>query len=387
MSIPKLVLDPRNDEELLEQCKARILELTEGVVNDFRIGSPLLVLLETMILVCAETLWFLNMLPEALAIEVFRLSGISRDLGTPARGKLTFLLSASRLTPFVVYQGYSVIHQAADQTSTTYVTTQELIIPAGDTVGTVDAVCSTVGSVYNIQPLAIFQSQTGLSGVQQVYNPEAFQGGTDLEPIEATIERASRVLRTRNILVSISDYEARAVELLGGRALCVPLLSSDKVQEKPGQVHLFLCDDLGEPVAPSVCANLRSVMLPETFAASQLWVSGYEREPLNIEVTVRSDVADIADRIYASLSSYLSPLSYPWGSTVLVQEINYQVRSTEGVDLVYGCLINGEQSSLPLGERWHCPQLGELTVNILDSLGTIKDVQYRGDVLIFSNEE
>ena len=385
--IPKLILDPRNDEELLDQCIARVLELTQGVVNDFRIGSPLLVLLETLILVCAETLWFMNMLPEALAIEVFRLSGVSRDLGTQARGKLTFLLSASRLTPFVIYQGYSVTYTAANQQAVQYITTEEIIIPAGDTAGTANAICSQVGSVYNVQPLAIFQTQTGLTGVSQVYNPEAFQGGTDLEEITDTIDRASRVLRTRNILVSISDYEARAEELIGGRALCVPLLSADKVQEKPGQVHLFLCDDLGQPVAATVCANLRTTMLPETFAASQLWVSGYEREPLSIEVTVRSDSPSVADDVYTSLKEYLDPLSYPWGQTVLTQEINYRVRATTGVDLVYGCLLNGTQTNVAMSERWHCPQLGEVTINVLDSLGSVKDVQYRGEQLVFSDDE
>lgn len=387
MSIPKLVLDPRNDEDLLDQCTARVLELTQGVVNDFRIGSPLLVLLETLILVCAETLWYLNMLPEALAIEVFRLSGVSRDLGTQARGKLTFLLSSSRLIPYTIYAGYSVSYTAANQQTVTYVTTEDLVIPAGDTSGTAPAVCSQVGSGYNIQPLAIFQTQTGLTGVSQVYNPEAFQGGTDLEEITDTIERASRVLRSRQILVSISDYEARAVELIGGRALCIPLLSSDKIQEKPGQVHLFLCDDLGNPVADSVCASLRTSMLPETFAASQLWCSGYERIPIDIEVTVKSDVSDIADRVYEALKTYLDPLSYPWGQTVLTQEINYIVRDTEGVQLVYGCLLNGKQNSLPMSERWVAPQLAQVTINILDSLGTIKDVQYRGELLIYADGE
>ena len=82
LNIPKLVLDPANEGDLIAMTYDRIKSASGGVINDFRSGTTIAALVEGQTFALAELLYYVNLLPEAIAIEVFRAT--SRSAPTPA---------------------------------------------------------------------------------------------------------------------------------------------------------------------------------------------------------------------------------------------------------------------------------------------------------------
>ncbi|MBH8577223.1 baseplate J/gp47 family protein [Nostocaceae cyanobacterium CENA369] len=183
--IPKLVLDPQNDDQLVQLAFDRIREASGGQLNDFRPGSPLAASVEGQVFALAELLFYLNMLPEALALEVFRLSGVTRNAGTKATGYLRFLLQTPLGSDFIINAGYSVPFK-----DSFFVLQEQLYIPAGATEADVLVQVYYEGSDLNCPAFGILISSTGVNCLQTIYNAEAITGGSDLETLKSTITRA-----------------------------------------------------------------------------------------------------------------------------------------------------------------------------------------------------
>ena len=74
-NIPSIILDPRNEDEVILSAYDRVRSASNGIINDFSLSSPIAALIEGQAFVQMELLWYLNQLPTALALEVFRLLG------------------------------------------------------------------------------------------------------------------------------------------------------------------------------------------------------------------------------------------------------------------------------------------------------------------------
>lgn len=374
--IPKLILDPQNEDTLVQLAYNRIREASNGVLNDFRAGSPIAALVEGQMFGIAELLYYLNMLPEATALETFRLLGVTRSAGTKATGSLTFLLSLPLVTDFVINAGYAVPYN-----DSYFVLSQQLVIPAGVTEGTVLVEAARVGSDMNAGTFSILITNPGINYLQSIYNPEPLSGGTDLEPLVDTITRAQQVLRSRNVIVSVTDYELAAQEILGvgSRAVCIPFLNSNKTVESPGQVHLILCDNTGQPPSVGTCASVKAALQDRCFAASQVWVSPVVLDNLSIELTcgVESVSESLADDIANAVYSYIDPLTYTWGSKVKTNEIAYAARQVSGVTEVDTVWINGQPLDYLLSQKWVSPFADDVTINLMQPDGVTQSY-YKG---------
>lgn len=364
--IPKLILDPQNEETLVQIAFDRIREASDGTLTDFRPGSPLAAMVEGQVFCIAELLYYLNLLPEALALETFRLLGVTRNDGTKARGYIRVLLQAPLGNLFTLPSGYQIPFG-----DSFFITLDQLVIPAGSLEADVPVEAKDIGSLYNVPALGLVVSP-GLNFVQTIYNPEPFSGGTDLEPLVSTITRAQSVLRSRQVLISTSDYESAATEILGGgRAICVPLLAADKLTEQPGQCHVFLCDSLGQVISQSVAQQVKAELSPRVFAASQVWVSSVALLPLTIEVTcLVSEVSEaIANDIAKAIESYTSPLTYPWGDKLKYTEVLYYTRTVPGVLEVDSVRIEGDARDFLLPNRYTCPVADTIIINLIQTNG------------------
>lgn len=368
LDIPRVTLDPQQDEEMIAQAYERIQAASDNLITDFSPSSPVAALVEGQVFVVAELLWYLNQLPTALALEVLRLSGVSRNAGTKARGQLNFLLSSPLASDFLVSSGFVVPYKDAG-----YATVDTLIIPAGSLEGSVAVEAMVEGKVYNAPAFAVSGSSTGLSYLQSIYNPDPITGGSDLEPIEETIRRSQLALRTRNTLVTIEDYENKASELLGfgSRATAYPLISSDRHTEVAGNVHVFAVDSIGKPPSAVTCSSVQQALKALSFAGSSVWVSPVELVQVNIETVLRvPNVSQaIADNIYKALFDYLSPLQFPLGGSIRIKELEYLVRSVDSVLEVTTLLINSQAVNLPMANRYTTPELDVVTVSLVDDLG------------------
>lgn len=369
--IPRLELDPRNDEDLLQQCYLRAYNASDGRINDFRDSSVVTALYEGMVHAQANLLWYLNKLPEAIAFEVMRYStGVERQDGTAAKAVLFFQLESPLGSNFLIDTSYTIPYLDA------YFTLDEpLVIPAGAYETSGIATCSQVGSKYNGAPFSLVVTNTGLTGLSSIYNLEAISGGSDLEPIEGTLDRMQRILRQRRTLVSARNYEERAVELMGGgRALAVPLLSSDRLSSATGQVHMFL---LGNDSALPTTATLNTVkdaLTSEGFVASYCWASPVELFDLQLEFVITSTAVsqELAQVIYNALLDLYDPLTYPFGKSISVQDAVYQVRLCDNRVLqVFSALINGNSLDIALPYKWSLPFLRSIVITLVDGVNSI----------------
>ena len=260
-TIPSLIIDPNNDDQLRTQAYARTQAASNGLLNDFSVGSVTAALLEGSVFAVAELLYYANMLPSALALEVYRLYGITRSPGTYSSGTLVFQLSAPISSPFVVNPGYTIPYNGSY-----YVLTQQLVIPAGSLSAYATVQATQVGSAMNAPSYAVVSANPGLNYLQTIYNDAPITGGTDLETLDATIQRGQASIRSKSVLISITDYQQAAISLMGGGSCTVvPLLSSDRSKYLPGQVHLFLSDATGLPASVGTCQIVQQQLQAQSF--------------------------------------------------------------------------------------------------------------------------
>lgn len=371
MTIPKLILDKQNDFELLQQAYTRVYNASNGVLNASQPGSALMSLLEGQVYLTAELLWYLNLLPEALALEVFRLTGVERSLGTKAVGSITVFLTMALSTPFILSEG-TVIDR--------YILTDTLYIPSGATQGDVTIEALNIGSSGNKKAydLSVGSLTTYMSGA---YNLEPIQGGSDLEELEIYIARVQMSLRQRDTLVSLEDYQQAAQDYLGvnGVATTFPLKTANKTSEALGHAHTFLAyTDRSIPTTTQLY-TIQQATQERVFIGASSWVSAAEYYPITIDLVISAESVNetIADNVYDALQAYLQPGTYTIGSTLEVNEVEYITRTVTGVKRVTTCFLNGDGLNLGMPNYYSYPNIDTVAITLVDSLGRTA-TYYRG---------
>jgi uncharacterized phage protein gp47/JayE len=373
MSIPKLVLDGRNEDELLEQAYQRVVAASGGVLNAKQPGSALMALLEGHTFLTAELLWYLNQLPEATAIEVMRLTGVERILSAKAFGVLKVTLVQPLGTPFILSVG-TILGD--------YQTTSQLFIAPGQVEADVPVVALNAGSQGNAKAYQIrLGSVTNF--VREVFNASDIVGGADIEPMDDYIDRIQRSLRRRDTLVSIEDYQQAAMELLGGENVvdvtAVPLLMGDKVSTSVGNVHCFAAYyDRSVPTAQAlqgVTDNLKG----RVFIGSSVFVSSAEYQDIQIDLVVKAEELspELATAIFDVIDTYFNPAVYMMGETLAINEVEYRVRGVDKVKRVSTCYLNNDGLDIGMNTPYTYPTVGTLAVTLVDPLGNT-NTYYRG---------
>ena len=378
-NFPKLVLDPGNETELTQLAYARIASASGNTINDFRAGSTVAAFVEGQTFALAELLYYLNLMPEALAIEVFRLYGVKRSLGTRASGALTVLLESETTNGFTLPTGYAIPYL-----DTNLVLQSPLVINAGGREGTVPVLCDKVGSAYNAKPFDILATSTGLALVQTIFNRDALTGGSNLEPLDLLIPRCQAATVARNAVITKLDYETAAQSLLGvgSRAVAVPNVSSDGFSFLRSAVALFLLDSNGTPANPTNCNTVQTTLRPNILLGTSLACFPAVLVPLSIEVflNVRSISEVIGNTLVAEVDRYLDPVLYTGGMMVKHLEIAHVCRQVPTVTAVDSVIVNGVAQDYLLAQSWYYPYAESVVVNMIDPSGlTLTVVGGRGD--------
>ena len=386
LNLPKLILDPANEGDLTQLAYARIQTASGNTITDFRPGSAAAAFVEGQTFALAELLYYLNLMPEAIAIEVFRLYGVRRSLGTRASGSLTFRLTDVAVDSFTLPAGFSISYL-----DTQIVITAPLTIAPGGQDATVSATVSDAGTQYNANAFDILATNTGLGRVQSIYNRTQFTGGSDLETLDALVIRCQAATVSRNAILTQLDYEQAAQNVigLGSRAVAVANLSSDGYSTRQNSVGVFLLDATGKPASLVTCqlvaADLKSRILIGTgvFCFPAILV------PLTIEINI--NVLSLSDKVASdvteAIKSYLRPNSYNGGTVILHNEIAYRARLMPNVRSVDSLLIDGDSVDYQLAQPWYYPLPSLITVNQIDSnglvlttIGSFIDEDYTGDL-------
>jgi Baseplate J-like protein len=374
-AIPKLVLDSNNDNDRLEQARIRAVNASGGLLSGT--DDPTLEgILEGIIYADAELAYYFNLIPEATALEVLRLYGVTRSAGTRAKGTVEVSLTAAS-TGFTLPAGYLIPYQPDGYESSTnngYTLDTVLLIPPGQVSGRVDVTATAVGSAFNIGVYQLQTSGIGQALIANVTNVTPINGGSDLETLEALKTRGNREMRRRDSLISIADYEQAASDLYGYscRAVAIPFLDNLKTdKEAIGQVHVFLMGADGTVPSSAQLVTIQDKLQSQVCAGSIVWVSAMSNKPVNIRCTLATPdiTAPTAQAVRAAIVSHLSPLTYPSGVTLDYIGLAARILSVPGVTRVTSLFLDGEANDVPIPNRWTIPTLDGLEVALVNPAG------------------
>lgn len=276
--LPPIELDPRNESELVAAAAQRVFEASGATINDFSSGSPVMALLEGQAFAQAELLSFANSFPESVLVEwIGPFLGAQRRTGAGAVVNLEFTVRSST-QDFVIFPGFEVSSDPnlTGGESITFVTTDRLRVPPGETTGFVKAVSLIKGSNTNVPKNSLTRPITSLAGVVAVNNLEAAAGGQDPELLSEVKERFFTLIRRRNP-VSAEDWVDFFSDALGpGTGVNVlPRRSerdiynydSDFVTSAPA-VSFFVINPDGSPLTSAQRSSLQNLLrfaLPTEF--------------------------------------------------------------------------------------------------------------------------
>lgn len=387
INIPKLVLDPANEGDLVQLAYARIQEASGNTITDFRAGSAAAAFVEGQTFALAELLYYMNLIPEAIAIEVFRLYGVNRSMGTKATGQLTVILSEFAVDTFILPAGYSLPYL-----DTEIEFLSPLVINPGSQEGTVNARVVAVGSQYNAKSFDITATSTGLALVQSVFNRLPFTGGSDIEPLTDLVARCQAATVSRSAIITQLDYENAAQNVLGAgsRAIAVPNLASDGIAFKQASVAVFMLDATGQPASLTTCQLVTSDLKTRVLLGTAVTCLPAVLVKVSVElnINVRSLSEEVALDVIGSIFRYLKPDTYDGGNVILHNEIAYQARLVDGVRSVDSVLLNGESIDLLLAQPWYYPMADFIIVNqiapdgnFLTTVRSFAEAEFLGDDL------
>lgn len=299
--LPNIDLDPRNETELVAAAAQRVFEASGSTINDFSSGSPITALLEGQAFAQAEFLQFANQFPESVLVEwIGPFLGAQRRAGAGATVSLQFSI-APRDRDFVVFPGFEV---STDSNLTggqaiTFVTQEQVTIPAGETTGSGVALSLLKGVAMNVAPNTITRVLTSLDGVESVTNPEAAYGGEDPELLDEVKQRFFTLIRRRNP-VSAEDWQSFFEDALGAGAAVNVLprrsekevyrYEADYVRSNPS-VSFFALNPDGTPLTLAQRNGLQNLIkfsLPIEFTGN---VYSMEVDDVDIELTIAYDPA------------------------------------------------------------------------------------------------
>lgn len=367
------ILDPRNESLLTQQAKNYAYQISNGLLNDFSEANPLDVLIRSQAYVGAELLHYVNQLPLALALKLLELTGEVRQSGTKASCLVEFELISPSSGLFLIPESFEVSSSALNR-QITYKTVADLVIPIGQTKGTVIVEASQVGSDYNADIGQINRFTVPLSGLKSVVNLEAATG-TDTETEEEILDRAIKSIR-RRAPISVIDYEEFSVSILGrGYAKCIPSLSQDKNNVEPGSAHVFLLNSSGNLPTTAQINQVQTQLGSQVHIGTKLYVSPLDLVDIDGFVTGKLlesyDPILVSNQLWQSFQDFFSYRNFNAGDSILINKIEFVLNLIEGVDYIDATEINNSNLNQPLPNDWSFPKVRSLELNLITESGSI----------------
>lgn len=280
-----IVLDPRNEEELLNQVSRYIFEKSNGTLSNLNISNPLIFLLEAQVFAGSELLWYVNQLPAKLLLYFLSQFQDIQETATKATGTLLLnltspLASDYTITNLEVSSGEEVFRLVSPVTFT-----------AGNTQSTGLIESVEPGSRFNKPPFSINTIITPRPFLTSVTNLNPTENGADeLTAEEAITKYSNQFLDSQ--LVSLEDYRVEVVRLVGSN---YPV----KVVYQEG-INILLGNEAPIDLIRSVQSELERKSIITASIAVQRLVS----VPLAVNLIVAGD-AGLGDSFYQYLAESL----------------------------------------------------------------------------------
>lgn len=203
-------LDPRNEEEILQQAIQFLYEKSNGQLTNLNPSNPLIFLLEAQVFSNAELLWYVNKLPTKLLYYFYRLFNDELN-AVKAIGMVRVTLTSALSTD------YTINHLELTHNGLFYRLKNPLIIPANNLYADGVLEADDFGSKYNAPSFAINQIVTPIPYVQSAVNISEMQGGLSDDDADV-IDRFIQQFRD-NQIISLDDYEQQIRLIVGNEYL------------------------------------------------------------------------------------------------------------------------------------------------------------------------
>lgn len=214
--LPSVSIDPRNEAELDQAASQRVYEASGQTLNDFSAGNPLAALLEGQAFAQGEFLFWANQLPQSILIEwLGPFLGAMRRLGTPAVARLALTVPPSdTVTTIPAGTAFTTDPDITAGETFTFVTSADILIPAGESLAYATVASQYVGAVYNSPANSITGTSANNVDGLTVTNPQPATGGSDVETYPEVQERFFTLIRRRNP-VSQEDWQNFFIDFYG----------------------------------------------------------------------------------------------------------------------------------------------------------------------------
>jgi uncharacterized phage protein gp47/JayE len=334
-------------------------------------SAPHTVIIEAIAWALAQQAHRINQIPQANLIAFANLFDIDQGQPTKATTMLTFTVDPPLNTDVTVAAGTQV---ATSDGTYKFETLADLVIPYGTSSAQTAARNLLAGRTL-LSPNVLVSLVDNPAYVTAVTNSSAIDSGTDLEPLEKTLERVKQYQRRGERLVSVKDLEdAIFQEAMHGNGVvrAFPFVKNgDYLGDKlPGYTTVVVMTNTGDPVDDATRTAI--ALLSDTAVGNQFI---YLKDPsfvsFNVEASVRvstgSPTQAVQTAIEAALRAFYAAARAQFGRPILRSEIIAVIEGTAGVDRI----VAGDTSIIaqPAADRtlaeFELPKLVDVTITVV----------------------
>lgn len=309
-----------------------------------REGNTEVVLLEEFAAMAEDVGYALNQLPNGLAEVLLRMFGLDRDQGAPPYAEVRFTVVDA--TGHTIPEGTTVRLNMGDGIDPLdFTTAADLVIPAGNTVGTVLAYASEATVIANGRAAGTdLELLDALTDVEDVALNSTVAGGRVAEDGDAFLDRGAPMLRrlTNTLVrpVDVETYVAESAEVARVKVLDLynPATPSIPPGNAPGYITVAVASPAGTALPPTARDLLEADLRNRTHAGLVLNVVDADVNTVNVNVRVLqfagADPSAVSAAVEAQVRDYLNPDLWPWEKTLRVNELIARVDTATGVDAV-----------------------------------------------------
>lgn len=293
----------------------------------------------------------LNLLPYASLVSWVNYLGVEKKGPTAAKGTVRVVLEEPLNEDFLIPTGTRFLTEEGIP----FISTSEVIIPAGEIQGDVPVECEKRGTVGNVPQNHIIYLYQRLPYIKEVYNPQPTTGGFDSEPDNETLDRGRKIIRHLWRAVTVDDYEEIARS--------IPGVYKAKAIDTQGEVRLYVLSQDSSPANSELLNEVLRFIREKQVQGISVSAFPAVLKPVAITANVRlksgytlETVRKLAE---AHLKTVINPKEWLWGRKVSISEILAALEEVQGIDYVEELILPAENIRL---EPYELATLSEVTL-------------------------
>jgi hypothetical protein len=304
MALPDILLDPRSEQELLEQAAQYAIGKSGGQLGNLSPANPLIFLLEAQVFAGAELLWYLNRLPQKLLIGFLNYWGVSTTEGVSATGDLTVTLTGPLATTITLPSGLLF-----SDGQYLFQSVSPVVVPSGSVTAIIPVQCTVSGVAGNLTAYTINNIVTPNAYLKSCTNPAQFVTGVDPVSVDQAVSNFVGELRSEQC-ISQADFIRLSQKFLGvgWDVRVLPNTDPNTGQNDTGSVAVLIGNPQNILTPTATTIALQKHLTDLAPITSRVWVSNIDYKPLTARVYVTYDGGEgreLADQIYATIRDLL----------------------------------------------------------------------------------